>query len=99
MGGGREDASFALGSARWQRHRSHQEPHRAEWFALINDYEQERDGKITFTGHGVFTYDPKADPYTLTWFDCMGVPPEVFKGRFDGDILKLAHGGPGCTCA
>ena len=25
----------------------------------------------------------------------MGVPPEVFKGRFEGDVLKLAHGGPG----
>ena len=64
-------------------------------FALINDYEQERDGKVTFTGHGVFTFDPQEDLYTLTWFDCMGVPPEVFKGRFDADVLKLAHGGPG----
>ena len=35
-------------------------------FALINDYEQERDGAITFTGHGVFTYDPKADVYSLS---------------------------------
>ena len=64
-------------------------------FALINDYEQERDGAITFTGHGVFTYDPKADVYTLSWFDCMGAPPEIFKGTFAGDILKLTHGGPG----
>jgi hypothetical protein len=64
-------------------------------FALINDYEQERDGKITFTGHGVFTYDPNEEGYTLTWFDCMGAPPEIFKGNFDGEILNLAHGGPG----
>ena len=64
-------------------------------FALINDYEQERDGKVAFSGHGVFTYDPKEEGYTLTWFDCMGVPPEVFKGQFEGDVLKLAHGGPG----
>lgn len=64
-------------------------------FVLINDYEQECDGKITFSGHGVFTYDPKAHSYALTWFDCMGVAPEVFKGQFDGEILKLAHGGPG----
>jgi hypothetical protein len=35
-------------------------------FALINDYEQERDGKVTFTGHAVFTFDPKEDLYTLT---------------------------------
>lgn len=64
-------------------------------FALINDYEQERDGKITFSGHGVFTYDLKEQLYTLTWFDCMGVPPEVFKGRFEGEVLRLSHGGPG----
>ena len=63
-------------------------------FALINDYEQERDGKVTFTGHGVFTHDPKAGSYTLTWFDCMGMAPETFKGSFDGDVLRLAHGGP-----
>jgi hypothetical protein len=64
-------------------------------FALINDYEQERDGKITFTGHGVFTYDTREKLYTLTWFDCMGVAPEVFKGQFEGTILRLSHGGPG----
>ena len=68
-------------------------------FALINDYEQERDGEITFTagqtGHGVFTYDPEEDSYTLVWVDCMGAPPEIFKGNFEGDVLKLAHGGPG----
>jgi hypothetical protein len=64
-------------------------------FALINDYEQERDGRISFSGHGVFTYDPKADAYTLVWVDCMGAPPEIFKGQFEGDVLKLAHGGPG----
>lgn len=64
-------------------------------FALINDYEQERGGKVTFSGHGVFTYDPPADLYTLIWVDYMGAPPEVFKGKFEGEILQLAHGGPG----
>jgi hypothetical protein len=64
-------------------------------FALITDYEQERDGSITFTGHGVYTYDPKEERYTLHWFDCLGSPPEVFVGGFEGDVLTLAHGGPG----
>ena len=64
-------------------------------FALINDYDQERDGEITFTDHGVFTDDSKEDSYTLVWVDCMGAPPEIFKGKFEGDVLKLAHGGPG----
>jgi hypothetical protein len=64
-------------------------------FALLSDYEQERDGSVTFTGHGVYTYDPKADRYSLHWFDCMGSPPEVFVGGFEGDVLTLGHGGPG----
>jgi hypothetical protein len=25
----------------------------------------------------------------------MGSPPEVFSGGFDGDVLVVAHGGPG----
>ena len=64
-------------------------------FAVLSDYEQERDGVITFTGHGVYTYSPESDEYILHWFDCMGSPPEVFGGRFEGDVLILSHGGPG----
>ena len=64
-------------------------------FALICEYQQERDGVITFTGHGVYSFQPKDEIYTLHWFDCMGTSPEVFTGRFDGDILTVAHGGPG----
>lgn len=64
-------------------------------FALLTDYEQERDGVITFTGHGVYTYSPAEDRYALHWFDSMGSPPEVFEGGFQGDLLILSHGGPG----
>ena len=64
-------------------------------FALIYDYEQERNGAITYSGHGVFTFDPKAGIHTLHWFDSMGSPPERFTGKFDGDRLTVAHGGPG----
>jgi hypothetical protein len=64
-------------------------------FALINDYEQERDGVVTFKGHSVMTFDPKKGLYSLCWFDCMGSPPEFFVGCFDDDVLTLSHGGPG----
>ena len=64
-------------------------------FTLLSDYEQERDDATTFTGHGVYTYAPTEDRYYLHWFDCMGSPPEVFIGGFDGDVLTLSHGGPG----
>lgn len=62
-------------------------------FALINEYEQERDSVITFSGHGVMTFDPKEDLYSLHWFDCMGSPPEVFTGNWDGEVLTMSHGG------
>jgi hypothetical protein len=64
-------------------------------FVLLTDYEQERHAAIAFAGHGVYTYDPKEDRYSLHWFDCIGSPPEVFAGGFDGDVLTVAHGGPG----
>jgi uncharacterized protein YodC (DUF2158 family) len=64
-------------------------------FCVISDYRQERNGTTTFAGHGVWTFDPKQDLYTLHWFDSMGSPPEVFTGRFAGEVLTVAHGGPG----
>ncbi len=64
-------------------------------FALITDYVQERDGKVTFEGHGVMTYDAENERYALHWFDSIGSPEELFTGGFDGDVLTLSHGGPG----
>ena len=58
-------------------------------FAVVVDYEQERDGVVSFTGHAVYTYDVAESCYVLHWFDCMGVPPNVFKGEFEGDVLTL----------
>jgi hypothetical protein len=63
-------------------------------FALITDYEQERNGVITFRGHGVMTYDGRNQHYVLYWLDSMGSPLEVFTGNFDGDVLTVEHGGP-----
>jgi hypothetical protein len=63
-------------------------------FVVITDYEQERDGIITFAGHGVWSFDPGEDLYVLHWFDCLGSPAERFLGRFDGEVLTVAHGGP-----
>ena len=69
--------------------------HGLDGFALISDYEQERNGAITYSGHSVFTFDPKESAYIVHWFDSMGSPPEVFRGAFTGDVLTIAHGGPG----
>jgi len=64
-------------------------------FALVSDYQQTRDGKPTFAGHGVYTFNPKTGAYLLHWFDSMGSPAEVFTGGFEGDVLSMSHGGPG----
>jgi uncharacterized protein YodC (DUF2158 family) len=64
-------------------------------FALITDYEQRRDGAITYEGHSLMTFDPPTGAYQLHWFDSMGSPAETFTGRFEGDVLTVAHGGPG----
>ena len=58
-------------------------------FAAIVDYEQTRDGQVTFSGHGVYTYDAEANEVVLHWFDCMGSPPEIFRGTFDGNRLTV----------
>jgi len=58
-------------------------------FALINEYEQERDGEVAFTGHGVMTYDAEKNLYQMIWFDCLGTAPETYSGRFEGEVLTL----------
>ncbi len=59
-------------------------------FAAIGEYEQSRDGKTTFTGHSVYSYDAKEDCYVLTWFDCMAGSAETFRGNFEGDVLTMS---------
>jgi hypothetical protein len=58
-------------------------------FAVVVDYEQTRDGKSTFEGHGVYTWDDKAKEVVLHWFDSMGQGREEFRGSWDGDGERL----------
>jgi hypothetical protein len=58
-------------------------------FALIGEYQQERDGVVTFRGHSVWTYDGKDQCYVMYWWDSMGSPVNVFKGNYSGDILTM----------
>ena len=61
----------------------------ADGFILVHDYEQERNGAVTFRGHGVFTHDAAVNCYLLYWWDSMGVAANVFKGNFNGDTLQM----------
>lgn len=62
-------------------------------FAVINDYEQTKEGKTTYEGHGIYTYDANEDRYTLYWLDSIGSPPEIFTGNFEGNVLTMVSRG------
>ncbi len=64
-------------------------------FAVIQEYVQTRDGKTSFRGHGVMAYDTNEQCYAMHWFDSMGTPPNIYKGNFEGDVLKLSTAFPG----
>ncbi len=58
-------------------------------FAVVQNYEQERGGKVSFRGHGVFSWSVPENCYVLHWFDSMGFPVTEMKGQFEGDVLVL----------
>ncbi len=63
--------------------------------AIVQDYEEEKDGAIVFSGHGVFTIDPANGDVLWWWFDSMGFPPDgPARGRWDGDTLILNKSTP-----
>jgi hypothetical protein len=63
-------------------------------FYVIGDYEQRRNGVVTYRGHSVFGYDEKAQEVVLHWFDSMGTGEDVFRGRFQGQTLTLTCQNP-----
>jgi hypothetical protein len=60
---------------------------------LVNDYEEQRDGRVVFRGHGVYGWDPKRERYTMFWFDSMGGSPNETLGVWDGDSLVFTNKG------
>ncbi|GAP65783.1 hypothetical protein MBSD_n1074 [Mizugakiibacter sediminis] len=61
---------------------------------LLQDYEQTRDGRVAFRAHGVMMLDPAGGDVLWWWFDSAGFPPEPARGRWDGDVLRLAKSTP-----
>jgi hypothetical protein len=55
--------------------------------ALIQEYEEEKDGRASFHGHGIFLIEPGTGDVLWWWFDSMGFPPEPARGRWDGETL------------
>jgi len=63
-------------------------------FAVVQDYEQLREGQVSLQGHAVFRFDSTDGRYVCYWFDSMGTPPAEYRGAFEGDTLTLAMQGP-----
>lgn len=60
-------------------------------FAVVQDYEQERDGKINFRGHGVLRWEAQQQCYEMYWFDSMGMSPNLFRGTFEDNVLTMTN--------
>jgi hypothetical protein len=61
-------------------------------FFVLQDYVQERDGKIAYRDHGIFGWDDQQKNVIWYWVDSMGfVPPAPSRGQWQGDTLTLEH--------
>jgi hypothetical protein len=64
-------------------------------FYVIQDYVEEKEGKVVFRGHGVFGYDAQAKEYCWFWLDSMGFfPAAPSRGRWEGDTLTFFSHSP-----
>ena len=64
-------------------------------FFLLTDYQQEREGRVTFRGHSVHGWDPQRKVVVWYWVDSMGLPPPApATGRWEGDALVMTQATP-----
>ena len=63
-------------------------------FAVVQDYQQERQGTVSLRGHAVIRWDAGEQCYIMYWFDSVGMPPNEFRGDFAGDVLVLTNQAP-----
>ena len=64
-------------------------------FFVAQDYVQEKDGEVTYRGHGVFGYDVAEGRVAWYWVDSMGsVPAQPAWGTWTGNTLELTSQSP-----
>ena len=63
-------------------------------FTVVQEYEQYRPGRPTYSGHGVFWFDGATSEYAMVWFDSMMGMAFDFRGDFEGDVLRLVNALP-----
>jgi hypothetical protein len=58
----------------------------ADGFVLLVDYDEERDGKVVYRGHGVHGWDGGTGGFLAYWFDNIGAMPTTGnRATLDGD--------------
>jgi hypothetical protein len=62
-------------------------------FVVVQDYEQRREGAVTFRGHAVMGWDAAAGEHVMHWWDSMGMAPNVFHGKWEDGALVMTHRG------
>lgn len=62
---------------------------------LLQDYREERDGKLALQAHAVFVAGQEPGEYALYWFDSYGfVPSQPAVGHWDGRRLVFLRTSP-----
>ena len=63
-------------------------------FVLVQDYVQERSGRVNFEGHAVLWYDAGNDAYVMDWWDTFGMGRSEYRGKLNGSKLVLESATP-----
>jgi hypothetical protein len=65
-------------------------------FGVIDEFEQSRDGVVTFAGVGMWTVDPAdtKNQCVLYSFDSLGMGMETYRGGWKGDVLIVQSRNP-----
>ncbi len=58
-------------------------------FCLLVDYEESRDGRVDYRGHGVHSFDARDECFYVHWFDNLGVVPRsAVRATLDGETYS-----------
>lgn len=63
-------------------------------FVLVQDYVQERSGRVNFAGHAVISWDAANDVYVMDWWDTWGQARSEYRGKMKGSTLELESATP-----
>jgi len=61
-------------------------------FFIVQDYVEEKDGRVVYRGHGILGWDEQHKSYAWYWVDSMAsVPAAPSRGHWEGNTLMFEH--------